>query len=86
MRRIYTIGAMFCKAIDNFFNFVTSTIGIKSMNMAPQYLIRVHVRAVASPGNSILSPLFVKLNEPLSSVQASRSAAEGGTSEAFRIG
>ena len=86
MRRIYTIGAMFCKAIDRFPHFAPPTIGMKSKNMAPQHPIRNHERAVVPALNSILSPLAVKLHEPLESVHAARSAAEGGTSEAFRIG
>ena len=65
MRRIYTIGAMFCEAIDRFAHFVTPTIGMESKNMAPQHLIRNHEKAVVSAMNSILSPLAVKLREPL---------------------
>tara|TARA_Y100000766_G_C18396007_1_gene360522 strand:- start:77 stop:274 length:198 start_codon:yes stop_codon:yes gene_type:complete len=65
MRRIYTIGAMFCKAIDSFAHFATPIIGMKSKIMAPQHPIHNHERAVASAMNSILSPIAVKLHEPL---------------------
>ena len=56
---------MFCKAIDGFAHFATPTIGMKSKIMAPQHPIHNHERAVVSAMNSILSPLAVKLHEPL---------------------
>ena len=65
MRRIYTIGAMFCEAIDRFAHFVTPSIGMQSKNMGPQHPIHNRERAVVSAMNSILSPLAVKLREPL---------------------
>jgi hypothetical protein len=86
MRRIYTIGAMFCKPIDRSVRFVAPTIDLESSNIDSQHPIPNHERWPPSITNAILFSLAVKLYKPLDSVHASRSAAEGGTSEALRIG